>query len=312
MTIPCTAVSTKALQPEPVPMPRDAGVETGNRRWICRDQVLHLDTEPLIMGILNVTPDSFSDGGCFLDPAQAVDQALAMLADGATIIDVGGESTRPGAAPVPATEQLHRVLPVIQGILAQQDAILSIDTTSSQVAEEALAAGARIINDISGLTHDPAMQAIARNTKAGIVVMHMQGNPKDMQHNPHYKDCVGEIRDWLQVRTTQLAGNGIDRLSIVIDPGIGFGKKICHNLEILQQLSQFSTLGIPVLVGASRKRFIGTIGQAPEPQERLPGSIAAVACAVLHGAAILRVHDVAASLQAARIAAAIRTPDQWA
>lgn len=284
----------------------------GTLVWTCRDRKLLLDHEPLIMGILNVTPDSFSDGGHFLDTTHAIEQALRMLADGAGIIDIGGESTRPGAPPVSADEQLRRVLPVIQGILAQQDAVISIDTTSSRVAEQALAAGACIINDVSGLMRDPAMPAIARTTKAGIVVMHMQGTPQNMQQNPQYKDCVTEIRAWLQARVKDLTRAGMAHENMVIDPGIGFGKKLCHNLDILHHLAHFTAVGLPVLVGASRKRFIGALGHAAAPAERLPGSLATLACAVMNGAAILRVHDVAESLQAARVAAAIRQPGRWA
>ena len=284
----------------------------GNQAWTCRDRNLVFDHEPLIMGILNVTPDSFSDGGRFLDPTHAVEQGLRMLADGAAIIDIGGESTRPGAPPVPAQEQIRRVLPVIEGILAQQDAAISIDTTSSQVAEQAMAAGACIINDVSGLTQDPAMPAIARTTKAGIVIMHMQGTPQSMQVHPQYENCLTEICTWIETRVEKLATLGIARACMVIDPGIGFGKNLRHNLEILHDLAHCSAIGLPVLVGASRKRFIGAIGHAATPAERLPGSLASLACAVMNGAAILRVHDVPESLQAARVAAAIRQPERWA
>jgi len=279
--------------------------------WKCGSRELIIAHEPLIMGILNVTPDSFSDGGCFLDPPQAVDQALRMIADGASIIDVGGESTRPGAPAVPPDEQLRRVLPVIKGIAQQSHSALSIDTTSSRVAHEALEAGACIINDVSGLTHDPDMPDVARATGAGIVIMHMQGSPRTMQQNPQYGNCVADIYNWLQSRVADLKAAGIEANSMVIDPGIGFGKKLCHNLEILHGLAHFTALGLPLLVGVSRKRFIGTVGQAEIPGDRLPGSLAALTCAVMNGAAIMRVHDVAASLQAARVAAAIRKPVRW-
>ena len=264
------------------------------------------------MGVLNVTPDSFSDGGAYLRPEKAIGQAVRMIAEGAHIIDIGGESTRPGATPVPAEAQIERVTPVMEGILQQApDAVISIDTTYAQVADKAIAAGACIINDISGLTHDPAMLELAHHTQAGIVVMHMQGRPENMQVNPQYQDCVPEIHQWLRERIEALVGAGISRKAIAADPGIGFGKKLCHNLEILHRLAHFTPLGVPILVGASRKRFIGMVGQVESPLDRLPGSLAALTCAVLQGAAILRVHDVAASLQAARIAAAIRDPARW-
>ncbi|MFU8779795.1 MAG: dihydropteroate synthase [Kiritimatiellia bacterium] len=280
--------------------------------WACRNRKITIPAEaPLIMGVLNVTPDSFSDGGKFLETAKAVEQALEMITAGASIIDIGGESTRPGSASVAPHEQIRRVLPVIDALLAQKDIPVSIDTTSSLVAQHALNAGACIINDISGLSHDPAMTSVAKASHAGIVIMHMQGTPKTMQTNPEYTNCITEIHQWLQTRINVLEAAGIAKKHIVIDPGIGFGKKLWHNLEILRQLAHFTALGLPVLVGASRKRFIGQIGQAELPADRLPGSLAALACAVMHGASILRVHDVAESVQAAKIAAAIRQPECW-
>lgn len=280
--------------------------------WICRHRCLPVGDDPLIMGILNVTPDSFSDGGMYTNPEKAVAQAQRMTQEGADIIDIGGESTRPGAAPVSAEAQINRVIPVIEGILTSlPNAVISIDTTSATVAQKAIAAGACIINDISGLSCDPAMPELARSTKAGIVIMHMQGTPQNMQNNPHYQDCVAEIGQWLQQRIASLVAIGLDRRAIVADPGIGFGKKIRHNLEILDRLAHFTSLHVPIVVGASRKRFIGMVGQAESPQDRLPGSLAALTCAVLKGASILRVHDVQASVQAARVAAAIRKPARW-
>ncbi len=264
------------------------------------------------MGVVNVTPDSFSDGGQYLDASQAIKKALHMIRQGARILDIGGESTRPGAASVAPEEQILRVLPVIEGILAKEPhAIISIDTTSSIVAQKAISAGASIINDISGLTQDTDMPELARETRVGIVIMHMQGTPENMQHDPCYEDCVAEIREWLQARVNTVTAMGIDPASIAIDPGIGFGKKLAHNLEILHRLAHFTSIGAPILVGASRKRFIGTVGNVESPEDRLPGSLAALTCAVLQGASILRVHDVPESLQAARIAAAIREPARW-
>ncbi len=264
------------------------------------------------MGVINVTPDSFSDGGAFIEPMVAIEQALRMLRDGARIIDIGGESSRPGATPVSADVQIRRILPVIEGIMEKRpDAVISIDTTCCVVAEAAISSGACVINDISGLTQDPDMPKLAHKTEAGVVIMHMQGSPSNMQQNPQYEDCVSEIYQWLNKRIQTLARVGIPAERIVIDPGIGFGKKLSHNLEILHRLAHFTSLGVPVLVGASRKRFIGMVGQVASPQDRLPGSIAALTSAVLAGASVLRVHDVQQSIQAARIAAAIRNPEQW-
>ena len=282
------------------------------RVWQCRDKQIPLSPEPVIMGVVNVTPDSFSDGGRYLDPSRAINQALQMLHEGAHIIDIGGESSRPGAASVAADEQIRRVLPVIEGILTKKpDAIISIDTTSSIVAQNAIKAGVSIINDISGLTQDTNMSALARETHAGVVIMHMQGTPENMQNDPNYKNCVADILEWLQARVTALTAAGIDPDCIAIDPGIGFGKKLAHNLEILHGLAHFTSIGAPILVGASRKRFIGMVGNVESPSDRLPGSLAALTCAVLQGASILRVHDVPESLQAARIATAIREPARW-
>ena len=280
--------------------------------WRCRNVCLPVGSDPLIMGVLNVTPDSFSDGGQFLDLPKASAQALHMLAEGAHIIDIGGESTRPGAQSVTAREQIARVIPAIAAIREQApDAVLSVDTTNALVAGKAIEAGANIINDTSGLTCDPAMPALVRESGAGVVIMHMQGTPATMQQNPAYQDCIPEIHTWLQARLAALLQTGIARESIAIDPGIGFGKKLFHNLEILHRLAHFTSLGVPILVGASRKRFIGIVGESSLPQDRLPGSLAALTCAVLQGASILRVHDVAASRQAALVAAAVREPARW-
>lgn len=264
------------------------------------------------MGIVNVTPDSFSDGGNFFAPDKAYEQAESIIHQGASIVDIGGESSRPGSSPVPCEEQCRRVLPVIHAIHKNHPYFpISIDTTSSEVAEAALQAGACIINDISGLTLDQRMPQIASQTKAGVVIMHMQGTPKYMQKNPEYTNCAEDITEWLRHRINLLQQEGIAKNRIVVDPGIGFGKKTVHNLEILCQLAHFTSLGVPIMIGASRKRFIGEIAKVEMPSERLAGSLAALTCAVLHGADILRVHDVKESVQAARIAAAIKHPEQW-
>jgi dihydropteroate synthase len=264
------------------------------------------------MGILNVTPDSFSDGGHFFSTESASDQAEKMILDGADIIDIGGESSRPGSSPVSPAQQCERVLPVIQAIHdSHPDTPISIDTTSSEVARNALDCGACIINDISGLTYDNSMSSLAGKTQAGIVIMHMQGTPQNIQNKPQYQNCVTDIASWLHQRIVALTDHGIAKTCMVIDPGIGFGKKCVHNLEILNQLAHFTSLGQPILIGASRKRFIGETGKTENPSDRLPGSLAALTCAVLQGANVLRVHDVKESIQATRVATAIRSPEGW-
>ena len=240
------------------------------------------------MGILNVTPDSFSDGARFLATEHAIAHARAMVAAGADIIDVGGESTRPGAQPVAVAEELRRVLPVINHL---PDLLVSIDTTKAEVAAEAVAAGARIINDISA-----SLFAVAGATGAGLVLMHMQGTPATMQQSPRYDDVVREVRDFLAGRIAVAEAHGVKKTQIAVDPGIGFGKTVDQNRQLLARLEQFRELGCPILVGASRKSFLGGA-----VQERLPGSLAAVAWAVLHGAHIVRVHDVAETVAVVRL-----------
>ncbi len=274
--------------------------------WQCRNRRLSGDLKPLMMGILNVTPDSFSDGGRFLPPAAALTQVRAMLAQGADIIDVGGESTRPGADPVDADEEMRRVLPVIEILAAETNAVISVDTSKAAVAREAVRHGACIINDVSALTADPEMPDVARTSGAGVVLMHMQGTPRAMQLNPCYGNVVEDIFRWLTARIAAVTAAGIAAEAIAIDPGIGFGKTLAHNLALIAHLGRFGATGRPMLAGLSRKRFIGTLTGVTDPAHRLPGSLAALACAVLNGAQILRVHDVAESLQAARVAAAIR------
>lgn len=264
------------------------------------------------MGILNVTPDSFSDRGLFCDPSAAVAHALRMVAEGADIIDVGGESSRPGSEPVKVEEELRRVVPVIRALreklqarakeknLPQAGVEISIDTTKSIVAEQALEAGATIINDISAGGEDPEMFSVAAKFGATICLMHMQGTPKTMQEAPHYEDVVGEVKKFLSERIAAACAFGIAREKIWIDPGIGFGKKVEDNLALLHNLHQFQELGCPILVGASRKSFIGALTGAAV-QDRLPGSLAAAALALRNGAQILRVHDVAATKQFLKI-----------
>lgn len=257
--------------------------------WVCRDRIVRPREIPLVMGILNVTPDSFSDGGRFLDPADAVQHGRQLLADGADILDIGGESSRPGAQPVPVEEQLRRILPVIRTLAAEQ-VLISVDTSSAVVAEAALEAGACIINDISAFS-DPAMPALCRRFQAGAVLMHMQGTPGTMQEQPLYTDVAAEVFTALTHRAEQLIGEGLAPNSLALDPGIGFGKTLEHNITLLQRLPELVQSGFPVLAGVSRKSLIGTLtGRAAA--DRLAGSLAAALFAARQGAGILRVHDV--------------------
>ncbi len=255
------------------------------------------------MGILNVTPDSFSDGGKFADTQAAVARAETMLVAGAGLIDVGGESTRPGATPVSLEEELSRVLPVIKAIGEQLPSrpVLSIDTTKAAVAEQAMAAGAQIINDISGLRFDARMVDVAAETGAGLILMHMQGNPATMQQNPTYNDVVGEIRDFLEERIGFAESRGVKKTQIAVDPGIGFGKTVEHNLQLLAELEQFERLGCPIVIGASRKSFISKV-LGTETADRLAGSLTVAGWAIAHGASIIRSHDVAETVAAVKLA----------
>jgi len=259
---------------------------------------------PILMGIVNVTPDSFSDGGEFVDPEAAIRHARRLLDEGADIIDVGGESTRPGSAPTPPEEEARRVLPVIRA-LAEAGVVVSIDTRRASVMEAALAAGARIVNDVTGLEGDPASLAVVAAAKAPVVLMHMRGDPATMQSHAVYEDVVTEVADWLEARIAACAAAGIPRERIVVDPGIGFAKTGAHNLEILARLATLHGLGCAILVGASRKSFIGRLARAETPKERLPGSLAAALAALGQGAHILRVHDVAATRQSVAVWQAI-------
>ncbi|MGQ9477063.1 MAG: dihydropteroate synthase [Candidatus Bipolaricaulia bacterium] len=265
---------------------------------------LGLGKRTLIMGIVNVTPDSFSDGGLYLDPERAIAHALELIEEGADIIDIGGESTRPGATPVPAEVELERVLPVIEGIRERAKVPISIDTYKAAVAEAALKAGATMVNDISALRFDPRMSEVLKGFDVPVVLMHMQGEPRTMQQNPRYDDVVGEIISFLRERMAAAVEAGLSKSKLILDPGIGFGKRVEHNLEILKRLEELKALGRPILIGPSRKSFIGQLSGAP-PGERLPGTIAAVALGIAHGADIVRVHDVRAVKQAVILADAI-------
>lgn len=253
---------------------------------------------PRIMGILNLTPDSFSDGGRLTDPAAAVAAARAMAHD-ADILDIGGESTRPGAEPVPVADEIARTVPVIRAIRDAGIATpISIDTRNAATARAALAAGADIVNDVSALTHDPDMAAVVAEAGVPVCLMHAKGDPRTMQQAPRYDDVVAEVLDWLEARVAAAMAAGIARDRIVIDPGIGFGKTLEHNLTLLRWLSVFHDLGLPVLLGASRKRFIGTLSGVETPADRLAGSLAVALHAAGQGAQILRVHDAAETRQA--------------
>lgn len=256
------------------------------------------------MAILNITPDSFSDGGIFLDPRIAIAHGRAAIEAGADLLDVGGESTRPGSEPVSEAEELARVLPVIEG-LAPLGVPISIDTRRATVARGALAAGAAIVNDVSGLRHDPELARVAAESGAGLILMHSRGTPKDMHVNPRYDDLLGEMAEELQLSVQVAEAAGVPAERIVLDPGLGFAKTADHNLEILKRLPELARLGRPLLVGASRKSFIGRILDRPV-DDRLEGSLAAAVCAALGGASIVRVHDVGPTRRALRVADAIR------
>jgi dihydropteroate synthase len=259
-----------------------------------------------IMGILNVTTDSFSDGGLLFDTSAAINRALRMAEDGADIIDIGGESTRPGADPVPAEEELRRTIPVIEAIANEVDIPLSIDTCKADVAKKALDAGASMVNDISGLRHDRAMPGVVSEYGVPVVIMHIKGKPKDMQKNPRYEALIPEMLDYLRDSIRLASNAGIPEGKIIVDPGIGFGKTFEQNLSIIHNLREFTLFEKPVLVGPSRKAFIGKIlGDAP-PGERLEGTAAAVAISIINGANIIRVHDVKEMVKVARVADAIK------
>jgi len=258
------------------------------------------------MGILNVTPDSFSDGGRYFDKASAIRRAYEMVEEGADIIDVGGESTRPGSEPVPLQEEIDRTIPVIEEISKKIKVPVSIDTYKAEVARRALDAGASIVNDISGLRFDPEMPKVVSQYKVPVVIMHIKGTPRDMQANPIYEALIPEIMDYFRESIRLAVESGITEDKIIIDPGIGFGKTFDHNLEIIKNLREFTLLEKPLLVGVSRKAFIGKIlGDAPV-SERLEGSEAAAAISILNGANIIRVHDVKEMKKVALVADAIK------
>jgi dihydropteroate synthase len=260
---------------------------------------------PLIMGVVNVTPDSFSDGGRFFSETAAVSHARALIADGADLLDIGGESTRPRAEPVSEADEIARVVPVIAAIRAERDIPISVDTLKPAVARAAIAAGASLWNDVTALSGSPGSLAAAAELGCGVILMHMQGRPETMQDDPRYDDVVGEVAAYLEARAGAAMAAGVRRAAIQLDPGIGFGKTAEQSIACLARLDVWRGFDLPLLVGASRKRFIHSITPS-EPTERLSGSIAAHLIAVEHGAAIIRTHDVAPTLQSFAVAAAIR------
>ncbi|MBF0539714.1 MAG: dihydropteroate synthase [Nitrospirae bacterium] len=261
---------------------------------------------PCVMGILNITPDSFSDGGRFFDTTRAVQRAVEMVAQGADIIDIGGISTRPGSEAVAVEEELRRVIPVIEAIGNKIDIPVSVDTYRAQVAEAAISVGASMVNDISAMQFDPDMASVVAKSGAGIILMHIKGTPRDMQDNPVYEDVVEEVYAYLRERIDTAQQAGIAPSKIIIDPGLGFGKTLEHNLSLINNLKRLGNLGYPILIGPSRKAFIGHITNAPSPTDRLMGSAAAVAISVYNGADIVRVHDVREMVQVVRAVEAIK------
>lgn len=270
-----------------------------------RDCLLDL-THPCVMGVLNVTPDSFSDGGCFVDPVLALRQGLQMAREGAGLLDIGGESTRPGSMPVSEQEELDRVVPVIEALRTETDLPISIDTSKAAVARAAMAAGANFINDISGLTFDVKMAEVAAETSAGLFLMHTRGRPEVMQQDTAYRCLRDEVCASLQQSIDAALAVGISAENLAVDPGIGFGKSVAGNLELLHHIGDLHRFGFPILLGTSRKSFIGHLLRQEDPAERLAGTLATVALGVAQGVQLFRVHDVKAAVDAATIAWAIR------
>jgi dihydropteroate synthase len=261
---------------------------------------------PVVVGILNVTPDSFSDGGVFLDPEAAADHATAMLDEGAGILDVGGESTRPGSDPVSQEEEIQRVFPVIERILSvRPEAMISVDTYRSGTASAALEAGASLVNDVTALRGDSRMASVIQEAACPVILMHMQGEPKTMQKEPNYEDVVREVRDFLAERAEHAVAAGVRPENVIVDPGIGFGKNLEHNLALLRNLDAIVDLGFPVLIGASRKSFIEKITGVQEARDRVSGTVATTVLAYERGASFFRVHDVRANREALAVAEAV-------
>ncbi len=272
--------------------------------WSCRDREFDLGARTLVMGVVNVTPDSFSDGGRYVAPDSAIAHARRLLAEGADLLDLGAESTRPGAAPVATAEQIRRLAPVLEALADEPRACVSVDTADARVAAYALERGARIVNDVTALG-DPDMAGLVREHRAGLVLMHMAGDPATMQQDPRYGDVAREVGAHLAGRLAAAVAAGIAPAAVALDPGIGFGKTVEHNLQLLARLGELAVTGRPLLVGISRKSFLGRILDLPLDQ-RLEGGLAATAVAVFLGARIVRTHDVAATVRAIRLADALR------
>jgi len=282
---------------------------TADKPWRIQGRELPRRDRAWVMGIVNVTPDSFSDGGRFLDPARAIAHGLQLVQEGADIIDVGGESTRPGAQPVEVNEEIRRVLPVIRELSRQTSVPISIDTRHVEVAEAALNAGASIVNDIQANRNDPRLWEAVSGHRAGYVCMHMKGEPLTMQVSPAYADVTEEVLGFMTERLGLLTRSGVTPEQVVLDPGIGFGKTLEHNLELLRHLAEFARFNRPILLGISRKSFLGKLGGEASP-DRLPGGIACTAWAVLQGVRLFRTHDVAPTIQALNVMAALGPGDR--
>lgn len=275
-------------------------------------RTLVLGERTFIMGVLNVTPDSFSDGGQFLDPALAVEHAIAMESAGANILDIGGESTRPGSEGVQVSEELDRILPVLEGLRGRLGIPISVDTRRAKVAELALRAGAEIINDVSGLKNDPPIAEVVAHQSAAFILMHMRGEPRTMQKAGFAREVLGDVKDGLRESISIARKAGVAKSQIILDPGIGFGKSFAQNYELLENLPQLAKLGYPLLVGTSRKGFLGATlareGKPAPPEDRIWGTAATVTASILNGAHIVRVHDVSEMVQVARVADCLANP----
>jgi dihydropteroate synthase len=275
------------------------------RIWKIGERVFNVSRQGLIMGVLNVTPDSFSDGGNFVSPEKAIEHGVKMASEGADIIDIGGESTRPGAEPIAAGEELHRVIPVIEKLRAKIDVPISIDTSKSEVACAAIQAGASVVNDVTGGRGDERMLPLIAETKSAFIIMHMQGTPRTMQNQPRYSDVVSEIADFFRQQYACAIGLSIDPMAIAFDPGIGFGKTLEHNLEVLAQLERLRTHDRPLVVGVSRKSFLGKLVNSREIGDRLAPAVALTPFLRARGADVFRVHDVKENVGALRVTEAI-------
>jgi dihydropteroate synthase len=274
-------------------------------QWKIAGQTIDVSQHALVMGVLNITPDSFSDGGRFFTAEKAIEHGVRMAEEGAQIIDVGGESTRPGAEPVPEEEELRRVIPVIEKLRAKIDTVISVDTSKAHIASEAIEAGASIVNDVTGGRGDKTMMPLVAEKKSGFIIMHMQGNPRTMQANPRYDDVVSEVADFFRQQYTRVLECGIDPMAIAFDPGIGFGKTLEHNLELLAQLERIRVHNRPLIVGVSRKSFLAKLTGLTEMSDRLAPAVALTSLLRTRGAGVFRVHDVKENVSALQVTEAL-------